>query len=232
MADEMADEPTVVLIPLDTDKSTPKIEVRRAPMMISSVISTLFEDSDVEDEDNEIPLPAVTSDVLLRVINFCNRYHEEPFPKIKPPLRANKLSELVSDWYVEFMGVEPEMISKLIVAASYMGIDPLTNLLVGYVALEMKSSTPEEFKKKFKIKDEDETKTTGSEDEAKAGADSDPGDNVDMTAAEPETLTSVESSSGSGFGMGDGAVEEEDDVDVVMQKEEQKRKQEVVTSVA
>jgi len=61
------------------------------------------------------------------------------------------MSQVVKQWYADFVNVEQEIIFELILAAEYMGIKPLLDLTCAAVACMIKGKTPEEIRKTFNI---------------------------------------------------------------------------------
>lgn len=90
------------------------------------VKDTLTEDDDEDNENVEVPLPNVSSEVLQKVIEFCKHYTlEEEMTPIQTPLRSPKLEELVQEWYSDFVKVPRNLLFDLVAAANFMDIKPL-----------------------------------------------------------------------------------------------------------
>lgn len=119
---------------------------------------TIDDDAEDDDEDQEVPLPNVKAEVLRKVIEYCEHYLTEQMTTIEKPLKSNKMSDVVQQWYAQFVDAEEhEMLFELILAANYMDIKPLLELSSAAVAAMMKGKTPEEIRKVFKIQDGDFT---------------------------------------------------------------------------
>ena len=75
-------------------------QVAKMSMLIKTMMS--------EDDDSEltIPLPNVKSSVLVKVIEFCRQYTQEPMTEIEPPLKSANLADVVQEWYVKFVDVD------------------------------------------------------------------------------------------------------------------------------
>jgi S-phase kinase-associated protein 1 len=108
------------------------------------------EDNDDEDTQN-VPLPNVKSNVLTKVIEFCKHYQTEAMTDIEKPLKSSNMSEVVQEWYAQFVDVDQELLFELILAANYMDIKPLLDLTCATVASMIKGKTPEEIRKTFNI---------------------------------------------------------------------------------
>ncbi len=107
---------------------------------------------DDSDEDvQEVPLPNVTASVLQKVIEFCTHYIEDPMNEIQKPLKSSIMSEVVQQWYADFVNVEQPILFELILAANYMDIKPLLDLTCAAVASMIKGKTPQEIRETFNI---------------------------------------------------------------------------------
>ena len=109
----------------------------------------LLDDSD--EDVQEVPLPNVTASVLQKVIEFCSHYREDPMNEIQKPLKSSIMSEVVQQWYADFVNVEQPMLFELILAANYMDIKPLLDLTCAAVASMIKGKTPQEIRETFNI---------------------------------------------------------------------------------
>jgi S-phase kinase-associated protein 1 len=99
----------------------------------------------------EIPVPAVDSIALAKVIEFCEHYVRDPMTEIEKPIRSDDMGKIVQRWYADFVDVEQSLLFEVMLAANYMDIPPLLNLTCAAVACMIKGKTPEEIRKKFNI---------------------------------------------------------------------------------
>ncbi|GKY92863.1 hypothetical protein MPSEU_000255500 [Mayamaea pseudoterrestris] len=110
---------------------------------------------DNEDEDEsvtpEIPLPNVKSQVLQKVIEFCEHHLSDPMNEIEKPLKSKSMADVVQKWYADFVDLEQVLLFELILAANYMDIKPLLDLTCATVASMIKGKTPEEIRATFNI---------------------------------------------------------------------------------
>jgi len=134
-----------------------KFEVSKKVATMSELVKTMIEDEDDDDDDDnedeqEIPLPNVKSNVLSKVIEFCN-YHTEndPMQEIEKPLKSANMHDVVEPWDANFVDIEQETLFELILAANYMDIKSLLDLTCAKVASMIKGKTPEEIRKTFNI---------------------------------------------------------------------------------
>jgi S-phase kinase-associated protein 1 len=113
-----------------------------------------LEEENEENAPMEVPLPNVKSEVLVKVIEFCEHYIAEPMTEIEKPLKSNNMAEVVQSWYAEFVNVEQVMLFELILAANYMDIKPLLDLTCATVASMIKGKTPDDIRATFNIKND------------------------------------------------------------------------------
>ena len=69
----------------------------------------------------------------------------------KQPLKSANMSEVVQEWYANFVNVDQEVLFELILAANFMDIKPPLDLTCATVASMIKGKTPEEIRKTFNI---------------------------------------------------------------------------------
>jgi len=118
---------------------------------MSKLVETTIDD-DNEDEVQEIPLPNVKSNVLAKVIEYCNHYKNvEQMRPITTPLRSSKIEEVVQKWYADFVQVEQVLLFELVTAANFMDIKPLLDLTCFAVAVMIKGKSADEIRKIFNI---------------------------------------------------------------------------------
>lgn len=109
------------------------------------------DDDNNNDESVEIPLPNVKSQVLQKVIQFCEHHLEEPMTEIEKPLKSQNMADVVQKWYADFVDVEQVLLFELILAANYMDIKPLLDLTCATVASMIKGKSPEDIRQTFNI---------------------------------------------------------------------------------
>ena len=87
-----------------------KFEINRKIIRMSKLIEEM-----VEDDDDVIHLPNVKSDVLEKVVKFCNYYFVNPMPEIAKPLQSATMKDCVGEWYANFINsiAAPAVISHL-----------------------------------------------------------------------------------------------------------------------
>ena len=138
----------VGLISSEGDLFKVDIEVAKYSDLVKSMLS--------DDDNDDIPLPNVNSDVLAAVMEFCN-YHIQngPMAEITKPLKSVNMVENVSEWDALYINkFTQDMLFKIIMATNYMDINPLLNLACAKVASMLIGKTPEEIRATFNITNE------------------------------------------------------------------------------
>jgi S-phase kinase-associated protein 1 len=108
--------------------------------------------ADDDDEQTiEIPLPNVKSQVLQKVIEFCEHHLEQPMTEIEKPLKSQVMADVVQKWYADFVELEQVLLFELILAANYMDIKPLLDLTCATVASMIKGKSPDDIRATFNI---------------------------------------------------------------------------------
>lgn len=128
--------------------------------MMSALVKTML--GGIEDEggssggsagsrSQEIPLPNVKTEVLVKVIAYCKHHVDQPAAPIQKPLVDSDMKKVVPAWDADFVDLEQETLFELILAANYMDIKPLLDLTCAKVASMIKGKTPEQIRKTFNI---------------------------------------------------------------------------------
>ena len=79
------------------------VEVEKEIACKSILIRGIVDDSGVEEE---IPLPAIKRAILDKIIEYCKYIHSNTPPEIEKPLRTTQLSDVVNDWYANFVNID------------------------------------------------------------------------------------------------------------------------------
>jgi len=155
----------VELISKEGDKFPVAIGVANMSELVKSMMEDKDEDEDDDDDDDEeegadkkpsgkvteIPLPNVKSEVLKKVIEFCEHHLAEPMTEVEKPLKSQNMADVVQKWYADFVDLEQVLLFELILAANYMDIKPLLDLTCATVASMIKGKTPDEIRATFNI---------------------------------------------------------------------------------
>jgi S-phase kinase-associated protein 1 len=107
-------------------------------IQFSDEIQKLYEmnsenaDDNDENEDSELntySFPNIIGETLGKIVSYLNHNLIEPMTKIpKSPLKSSKISDVVQDWYVQFIDVEIFQLCNLINAGEFLSIKSLLDL--------------------------------------------------------------------------------------------------------
>ncbi|XP_021771056.1 SKP1-like protein 1A [Chenopodium quinoa] len=126
-----------------SDKETFNVDEKAA--MLSQTIKNMIED--LGDNTDPIPLHNVTSKILAKVIEYCNKHANDDNSE-------SSNNDELKQWDKDFLNVDQETLFDLILAANYMDIKSLLDLTCQCVADMIKGKTPEEIRKTFHIKND------------------------------------------------------------------------------
>ena len=104
--------------------------------------------------EEEIPLPSIKKATLDKILEYCAYIHTNQPPEIDKPLRSSNLSDVVNEWYSNFVNLEQEVLFELILAANFMDIKSLLELSCAKVASLIKGMTIPETRKFFNIEND------------------------------------------------------------------------------
>merc|ERR1711964_148563 len=125
------------------------IECERDVAEQSLLIKNMLED--ITDDEDCIPIPDVSTEVLEKVLEFCKYQQGKPDLEIERPIKTNKLADIVPAWYAAYVEVEHRLLVEIITAANHLDIKSLLDLACTKVACMIKDRSPEEVKEAFGI---------------------------------------------------------------------------------
>ncbi|CAK4097635.1 unnamed protein product [Aphanomyces euteiches] len=123
-------------------------EVAYDVAIMSNLVKEQIEDT--SDETQEIPLPNVKTNVLVKVVEFINYHHANPMKEIPKPIKT-KFEDVVEKWDLDFINQPYEMIFELILAANYLDIKSLLELACAKVSGIIFGKTPDQIREIFGI---------------------------------------------------------------------------------
>ena len=124
-------------------------QINKTIAMKLKTVKTLLED--LGDEDDEvIPLPNVSSDILKKVIQWTEHHENDP----EDDDNQDKAPVKIPSWDSNFLNVSYKTLVDLNMAANYLDIKGLLALTVRTFANMISGKTPEEIRKTFNIEDD------------------------------------------------------------------------------
>ena len=122
-------------------KDGKRIEVEKEVALRSYTLKNILEDCD---EDEAVPVPNVEGGCLAKVVKYCE-FHEMA-------AKGNMPDDEIREWDESFGEVDDEELFDLILAANFLDVGPLLDLMCKKVAEIIKGcKTPLEIQERFKI---------------------------------------------------------------------------------
>jgi len=125
-----------------------EIDVPKCVAEVSVTIRNMLDD--IGDIKTPIPLPNVSGDVLKKVVEYCTHHVENPTLVAE----ANSQTNEMLPWDKKFCQVDKSLIFELILAANYLDIKPLLDLMCKVVLNMIKDKSPKEIRTMFNIKND------------------------------------------------------------------------------
>jgi len=138
-----------------------KFEVKRDVIKLSGTINTMLMDLGMDasgDDDNgematPIPLPNVNAAILRKVIQWMEQHKDDPTPP-EATENAERRTDDIPAWDVEFLKVDQGTLFEIILAANYLDVKGLLDVTCKTVANMIKGKSPEEIRRTFNIKND------------------------------------------------------------------------------
>eukprot|EP00923_Selenidium_pygospionis_P010466 GHVN01018182.1.p1 GENE.GHVN01018182.1~~GHVN01018182.1.p1 ORF type:complete len:128 (+),score=15.25 GHVN01018182.1:208-591(+) len=108
-----------------------KVETTGTAMLQSKFLKDMIGDLR---PDEEIPLPNVRAGALKVIVKYCEYHTTVAVAVLKKPLPNKGLEEMVDAYDASVVDVEAHVLLELLTAASYMDVQPLTELCAAKVS--------------------------------------------------------------------------------------------------
>jgi S-phase kinase-associated protein 1 len=130
------------------------VEVTRAVGEMSITVKEMLEEE--EEEATTLALPNVKSEILKKVLEYCNHHHSfVASAGVTDEIDLPQEEKTTLDkWDKEYCKVDQQTLFELILAANYLNIKPLLDLTCQTVAGMIKGKTPEEIRSTFNIEND------------------------------------------------------------------------------
>lgn len=116
-------------------------EVSRDSIMMSTTLKNLLED--VGDSEYPIPLPNVSGVIVEKIIPFCDYHTAHPEINVVEYTTSGKITD---QWDITYCEMPMDIKIDVIMAANYLDIKPLLDMLCLSVATAIKGKTPAEIR--------------------------------------------------------------------------------------
>ncbi len=140
----------IELISQDGESFQVPVKVAANARFVRTMLSECSGDED--DELQSIPIPMVKGSVLSKVIEFMQHMNVEVMTTIEKPLRSNKMSDLVQEWYANFINCnDRDLVVEYLKAADFLHVQPLLDLAAAEIGRWFKGKTPDEIRREFNL---------------------------------------------------------------------------------
>lgn len=116
---------------------------------MSSTIKNMLDDLGTEGAGATIPIANVRTPVLQAVIEYCTYHIENPIVD-----KYDTKKDEVVPFDAKFVDVDQSTLFERVLAANYLDIKPLLDLICKTIANMIKGKSPEEIRKTFNIKND------------------------------------------------------------------------------
>nr|GEV12360.1 SKP1-like protein 1B [Tanacetum cinerariifolium] len=123
------------------------IEIDEIAALESQTIKFMIED---ECADNVIPVP-FTSATISKIIEYCKKHAES---SKKDDNDDDKTVEDLKSFDAEFVKLDTDIIQDILLAANYLNIKKLIDLMCQSISDRIKGKTPEEIREILNIKND------------------------------------------------------------------------------
>lgn len=162
---QQSDSSDKVLINIVT-RDGKKFQVPENVLTISSMFKEMFESDDYDGSD--IPVD-ILSYVFEKVLEYLNKYVNDPMPRIDPHEHKDELENIkefntyITEWYWNYIKDIPILqetdegvltLYELVVNANYLDVKPLVSLCLAHIAFLIKDKEPEEISRLMDLKKE------------------------------------------------------------------------------
>ena len=132
-------------------KNGKEIELEKKAAELSELLKQTI--IDFPDEE-KFPIKEIEEKEAEKIKEYLSHFNGNPPPEIEKPLTSNIMKNVTDEWsanFVDKMSIEDR--EKLLVAANYMGINPLIDLCSAKIASLFKDKSEEDVLMEFDIKE-------------------------------------------------------------------------------
>jgi len=116
------------------------------------LVKTALED---DKDAKEVALVHISAPIVQKVINYMEYHIDKPPRKIESPLKSTNMKELVDKFDASFVDdIDLDTLMQMLLAANYMDVKTLLELICAKVASMMKGKTAPQIRKAFGIREE------------------------------------------------------------------------------
>uniref|UniRef100_A0A7S2ICJ5 SKP1 component dimerisation domain-containing protein n=1 Tax=Helicotheca tamesis TaxID=374047 RepID=A0A7S2ICJ5_9STRA len=150
----ISEEGTKHEIPLPAAKLSPVL-MDEIECLRDEGSTTASDDDDQAGEKRKIELNItgkIKGRVLSKICDYLTHYVTvEEMSAIDTPFETDVIGEIVQDWYAEYINVERKLVFELVLAANFLGIQPLLRLGNMAVTFDITGRSADEIRDIFNI---------------------------------------------------------------------------------
>eukprot|EP00457_Paulinella_chromatophora_P016475 gb/GEZN01017292.1/.p1 GENE.gb/GEZN01017292.1/~~gb/GEZN01017292.1/.p1 ORF type:complete len:186 (-),score=40.81 gb/GEZN01017292.1/:181-738(-) len=105
-----------------------------------------------DSQTTEVSIDHIESTVLAKVVDYLAYHKDVPPAKFRVPLPSSDLRAMAGPWDAAFCDVDVDTIFRLLLAANYLAIKALVELLCAKLATLVRNQSVEQMKATFKIR--------------------------------------------------------------------------------
>jgi len=129
-----------------------EINLPKQNALLSNLIKNAIED--ISNCEEALSIMEVDGKTLTLVVEYLNHFNGVPPSEIEKPLKSSVLKEIIDEWSADFIEkFDVEVLVDLTVAANYMEIQCLLDLVCAKLASMCKDKSEEEIFSTFGVKE-------------------------------------------------------------------------------
>lgn len=131
-------------------KEGTRIDLSKELAVKCGLFKTMLEDAP---DDEELPVPSVTEDIMRIVIEYLQHVSEPNYskPNIERPVKSNNFNELVPAWEAQFTDKPYPILWEMVSAGVFLDMKDFYELAAAKLASVIKGKTAEEIRQLFGI---------------------------------------------------------------------------------
>ena len=135
---------------LIVDFETCKFHLTSKQVNQSVVFSDLIDGSKNE-EVLVVPIKKshITVETMQRITSFLSHHADKPFVPVSKPIHTSEMRDLVGAWDANFITLDQKTLLEMLMAANYLNIPTLLNLVQCKIASLLRCKSLTEIKKIF-----------------------------------------------------------------------------------
>eukprot|EP00808_Paulinella_micropora_P018706 g6972.t1 len=105
-----------------------------------------------DEQATELSIDHINSFILAKVVEYLTYHQNVPVPTFPIPLPSSDMHVFVGPWDAAFCDADVDVIFRLLLAANYLAIKPLVDLLCAKLATLVRDRSVQQMKETFRIR--------------------------------------------------------------------------------